>query len=263
MFCIWGISERLEAEAMCDLFALSAEKDYSAPKSLPMFADLGWKNMDGWGIGYFRKHHAFVEKSAQRVYYAGHIHDSFQRLARVVNSRIIISHVRIRTSGLIDECHSHPFILHFGGYDWLFVHNGKAPAIESYGTDGPRIPDAVSDSARIFEYLRDQLVLYYKERGSSLSTLFNALLRDTGEMIDKYPGNYNYFLTNGQVLFAFNNHRQFMLLRGSRKLEGALLLTTIERGLSDEQWMKVSRAKDSRGVLLAIVGNHIVAQETL
>jgi predicted glutamine amidotransferase len=253
----------LEAEVMCDLFALSAEKDYSAPKSLPMFADLGWRNMDGWGIGYFKKHQALVEKSAQRVYYAGHLHDSFQRLARVVNSKTIISHIRMRTSGLIDECHSHPFILRFGGHDWIFAHNGKVPTIESYGTAGPLIPGAVSDSARIFEYLRDQLVLYYETRGSTASSLFDALLRGTGEMIDKHHGKYNYLLTNGQILFAFSNHRQFMLLRSSRKLERALLLTTIEQGLSDEKWMKVSREKDSLGVLLAIVGTHIAAQETL
>jgi predicted glutamine amidotransferase len=263
MCCTWEISERQKAETMCDLFALSSEKDYSAPKSLPMFADLGWMNMDGWGIGYFRKHLAHVEKSAERVYYAGHVHDSFQRLARVVNSKIIISHIRLRTSGRIDECHAHPFILHFGYYDWIFAHNGKATAIESYRTEGPTIPDAVSDSARAFEYLRDRLVPYYLSRGSNLSTLFDALYKATGKMIDSYPGKYNYILTNGHALFAFNNHRQFMLLRGSRKLEGGLLLTTIAHGLSDEQWVKVSRPADSKGVLLAVVGSSIIAQETL
>ena len=40
---------------MCDLFLLSAGKDYSAPKSLPLFAMRASKNMDGWGIGYFKK----------------------------------------------------------------------------------------------------------------------------------------------------------------------------------------------------------------
>ncbi len=96
---------------MCDLFALSAGADYSAPKALPIFAARAGRNMDGWGIGYFKKHQALVEKSAQSVYLSGRVHDSFQRLARVVNSRIIISHVRFRTSGPIDECHAHPFIL--------------------------------------------------------------------------------------------------------------------------------------------------------
>jgi predicted glutamine amidotransferase len=95
---------------MCDLFALSAGKDYSAPKSLPLFAKQASKNLDGWGIGYFKKHRALVEKSAEGAYVAGRVHDSFQRLARVVKSRIILCHVRLRTSGPVDECNAHPFV---------------------------------------------------------------------------------------------------------------------------------------------------------
>jgi hypothetical protein len=54
-----------------------------------------------------------------------------------------------------------------------------------------------------------------------------------------------------------------MLLRGSRKLEGGLLLTTIAHGLSDEQWVQVSRPAGCKGVLLAIVGSSIIVQEIL
>ena len=46
---------------MCDLFALSATKDYSAPEFLPIFAVQAKTNMDGWGIGFFRKHHVFKD----------------------------------------------------------------------------------------------------------------------------------------------------------------------------------------------------------
>ena len=84
---------------MCDLFVLSAGQDYSAPRSLPLFAKQASKNMDGWGIGYFKKYKAYVEKSADRAYLAGRLHDGYQRLARVVNSRIILCHVRLQTSG--------------------------------------------------------------------------------------------------------------------------------------------------------------------
>lgn len=122
---------------MCDLFALSAKKDYAVPEFLPIFAVRARKNMDGWGIGFFRKNQALVEKSADRIYYSGHFHDSFQRLARIVKSRIIICHVRFRTSGLLDECHAHPFVLRFGGHTWIFAHNGKAPAIEPYQSRVP------------------------------------------------------------------------------------------------------------------------------
>jgi predicted glutamine amidotransferase len=61
---------------MCDLFALSANRDYSDPKSLPVFAEQAGKNLDGWGIGYFRNHHACVEKAAKGNFVAGQLHCS-------------------------------------------------------------------------------------------------------------------------------------------------------------------------------------------
>jgi len=248
---------------MCDLFLLSAGKDYVAPKSLPLFAKRAGKNMDGWGIGYFKKDRAFVEKSAKGAYVAGRVHDSFQRLARVVNSRIILCHVRLRTSGPVDECHAHPFILKFGGHNWLFAHNGKAPNVENYRTSGSPIEEAQSDSARAFEYLRDQMRSYFQSGSPVAPTLFEALYQSTTQLIDEYPGDYNYILTNGRVLFAFTNHRQFLLLKGSIKLEGGLLLTTLARGLSDESWVRVAKSTNRQGLLLMISGTDLILQQAL
>jgi len=248
---------------MCDLFVLSAGQDYSAPRSLPLFAKQASKNMDGWGIGYFKKYKAYVEKSADRAYVAGRLHDGFQRLARVVNSRIILCHVRLQTSGPVDECHAHPFILEFGGHNWLFAHNGKAPAVEDYRTRGSAIEGAQSDSARTFEYLRDRISHYFHSPPQPLPTLFETIYRSTGQLLEDYPGNYNYLLTNGWVLFAFTNHRQFMILKGSKKLEGGLMLTTLERGLSDENWMRVAKSTNRQGLLLMISGTDIIYRETI
>jgi glutamine amidotransferase len=247
---------------MCDLFALSAKKDFSAPKSLPIFAAKAKKNMDGWGIGDYRKHHGLIEKSAKRAFVSGYVHDSFRKLARVVKSRIIICHVRFRTSGPIDDCHAHPFVLRFSGHDWIFAHNGKAPTIESYKSSNPPLEEAVSDSARTFEYLRDQLLRYYRN-ATQLPTLFQALFRSTERMLQEYPGEYNYLLTNGRSLFVFTNHRQFMFLKGSQKLEGALLLTTLARGLSNEKWIRIARPTNRKGTLLAVSGTDIIFKQSL
>lgn len=247
---------------MCDLFALSAQKDYSAPEILPVFAVQAKKNMDGWGIGYFRKQQAFIEKSAEQVYVSGYVHDGFQRLARVIKSRLILCHIRLQTSGRVDECHAHPFVLKFGGHSWIYAHNGKAPAIEVYRSSGTVIEDAISDSARSFEYLRDRLLDFY-QNVTKLPTLFHAVKQSTEQMIEEYPGDYNYLLSNGQLLFAFTNHRQFMVLRGSRELKGALILTTVARGLSKAKWKRVAKSTTRRGLLLAISGNDIILQESL
>jgi len=245
---------------MCDLFALSAAMNYSVPKSLPIFAIRAARNMDGWGIGFFKKNKAYVEKSADRAYHEGRFHDSFQRLARVISSRFIIAHVRLRSSGPIDQCHAHPFILQLKGQEWIFAHNGKAPAIESYRSEKVRLDDAVSDSARAFEYLLDGIAAR-GEKSRGLPGLFTAVADTSRQMIEQYPGNYNYLLTNGWVLFAFSNHRQFLLYKGSRTLEGGLLLTTVEAGLSEENWTRFTRKKGSAGFLMAIVGSDILMQE--
>ena len=213
--------------------------------------------MDGWGIGFFKKHRAYVEKSAARAYYEGRFHDGFQRLARVVSSKFIIAHVRLRTSGPIDECHAHPFVLQFRGRDWIFAHNGKAPAIESYRSEKVRLEDAVSDSARTFEYLLDGIEARYA-RSNGIRCLFAAVADTSRQLIEEYPGSYNYLLSNGWVLFAFSNHRQFLLLKGSERLEKGLILTTVDRGLSPENWVRFSRQKETNGFLMAIVGGDIL-----
>jgi predicted glutamine amidotransferase len=247
---------------MCDLFALSHATTYSAPKSLPIFAAKAGRNMDGWGIGYFKKGRAYVEKSAARAYYEGRCHDSFQRLARVIAGKFIIAHVRLRTSGPIDECHAHPFVVRLHGQDWIFAHNGKAPAIESYRGKTVQLDEAVSDAARAFEYLLDGIEARYESKGrQEIPSLFSALMDTSSRLTEEYPGSYNYLLTNGWVLFAFSNHRQFVLLKDSLNLEGGLLLTTVERGLSGENWARVARQPESKGLLMAIVGSDIVLME--
>ncbi len=247
---------------MCDLFALSAATNYSAPKSLPIFAVRADRNMDGWGIGFFKKNRAYVEKSGAQAYHQGRFHDGFQRLARVVSSKFIIAHVRLRTSGPIDECHAHPFVLQFKGHDWIFAHNGKAPSIESYRSQKVRLGDVASDSARTFEYLLDGIAARH-EGSNDVFRLFTAVADTSRQLIEQYPGSYNYLLTNGSVLFAFSNHRQFLLLKESKNLESALLLTTVEHGLSEESWERFSRRRGSIGFLMAIVGSDIVLKEDM
>jgi len=93
--------------------------------------------------------------------------------------------------------------------------------------------------------------------------LFNSLANSTSQMIDQYPGDYNYLLSNGHLLFAFTNHRQFMFMKGSEKLKGAFLLTTLARGLTTEKWLRVAKATNRRGLLLAISGNDVILHQSI
>jgi hypothetical protein len=95
-------------------------------------------------------------------------------------------------------------------------------------------------------------------------TPFEVILREALILLLKrYPGGYNFLLTNGQVIWAFTNHRQFMMLKGSEKLEDALLLTTIEEGLSPENWRRLAAGEGSWGRLLLIAGGDLIRSEDL
>jgi glutamine amidotransferase len=244
---------------MCDLFALSAVHHYTAATSLPLFAVRGRKNVHGWGIGFFRQRVPVVEKSGDQVFADGRLHVSFQRLARVVNSPIILAHIRYKSSGVVDDCHAHPFVLDFWGQSWIFAHNGKAPAIETYVTPNTPTLEATSDSARSFEFLRD---FFLEAEPRRPHTPFGTILKQALVLLQhRYPGEYNFLLTNGQVIWAFTNHRQFLMLKASEKLEDALLLTTIEEGLSQEHWQEISAGEGSLGKLLLIAGGDLVLTE--
>jgi predicted glutamine amidotransferase len=246
---------------MCDLFALSASRNYTAAASLPLFAVRGRANVHGWGIGFFRRRLPVVEKSGEKVFTDGRLHGAFQRLARVVDSPIIVAHIRYKSSGTVDECHAHPFTLDFWDQSWIFAHNGKAPAIEPYcSRHEPRL-EAKSDSARILEFLRDFFVEAEPRR---THTPFIQILREAlGRLLEEYPGEYNFLLTNGRVIWAFTNHRQFLLLKGSQKLEEAMLLTTINEGLSPEDWKKIVAQPGSGGKILLIGGGDLLCLENL
>jgi glutamine amidotransferase len=241
---------------MCDLFALSASQHYSAAASLPLFAVKGRQNVHGWGIGFFRQQQPVVEKSGEKVFQDGRLHGSFQRLARVVASPIILAHIRYKSSGKIDECHAHPFVLDFWGQSWIFAHNGKAPAMEAYVSQNRPVLEAASDSARAFEFLRDRFQEAAPRRSSG--SFYQVLRESLARLIREYPGEYNFLLTNGRVLWVFTNHRQMLLLKGSSRLEDVLLLTTIEEGLSRENWQKITAAPGTWGKILLIAGGDLL-----
>ncbi len=241
---------------MCDIFALSAGVTYTAQQYLPIFAEKGKRNMNGWGIGFFRDNQALVEKSAELVYDSEHVHESFQRLARVIDSRIIVSHISCPLSGGSHTTHNHPFALSFLDHSWLFVHVGLIEGIEHYQTTNePRI-DVDVYPARVFEYLRDQLISYL--RYTPYGSLGRSLVKSIKNMLSEYPGRYAFFLANESVLFAFCNFRHLMLLRESESFGNSLVLTSIEEGLSNEEWSAIRPEKNTLGKLLVAAGPDVL-----
>jgi predicted glutamine amidotransferase len=243
---------------MCDIFALSAGYNYTAQQYLPIFAEKGRKNMNGWGIGFYRENQALIEKSAESVFGEDHVHESFQRLARVIDSRIIVSHISCPLSGGRHSSENHPFSLPFLEHVWLFVHVGRVAEIEHYQTTHePRLEPQVYP-ARIFEFIRDQLVTLMEQ--NPYESLLEALRRGIRNLVAAYPGRYNFFLANESVLFAFSNYHSLMVLRETEALGDILLITSIGAGLSSNEWKPLLPEKTSVGKLLVVAGPDILYQ---
>ncbi|MBW2605317.1 MAG: class II glutamine amidotransferase [Deltaproteobacteria bacterium] len=241
---------------MCDILAISAGYNYTPQKYLPIFAEKGSENMNGWGIGFFREDQALVEKSEEQVFSNQQVHESFQRLARVIDSRIIISHVNCPKSGGRHSAQLHPFNLSFLDHDWLFAHVGVVENINAYQTTGaPRLEVDVY-TARIFEYLRDQLVLLHHK--NPYISVYIALRIAIQKLLDDYPGHYTFFLANESFLFAFCNFRQLMVLKESESMGDILLVTSVREGLSRTDWHPITPDPQSQGELLVIAGPDVL-----
>ena len=237
---------------MCDILAISAGHNYTPQKYLPIFAQKGKTNMNGWGIGFFREDQALVEKSSEQVFSQDQVHESFQRLARVIDSRIIISHLNCPKSGGHHSTHSHPFKLAFLDHNWIFAQIGVVEKINEYQTtETPRL-DIEVHTARIFEYLRDQLVLL--NRQNPYISVYIALRIAIQKLLYDYPGDYMFFLANESFLFAFCNFRQLMVLKESESMGDILMVTSIREGLSRTDWHPITPDPQSQGELLVIAG---------
>ena len=241
---------------MCDIFALSAGYNYSAKEYLPVFAMKAKQNINGWGIGFYRNGSAFVEKSSEQVFVGDQVHESFQRLARVIDSRIIISHISCPLSGGRHSAHNNPFSLTFLDHTWLFVNVGRDQDIDQYETvNEPRL-EAEGKAARILEYLRDELVK--RVENYPYGSLYGTLCEIIRQLLADYPGLYMFFLANESVLFGFSNFRRFLLLKKTETIGDVLVITSVGERLSSGEWIPIKPEKKSVGKLMVIAGPDVL-----
>lgn len=244
---------------MCELFAMSAGQNYTAQEFLPPFADKARANISGWGIGFFRNGHVHIEKSCEGIYAGDQMHDSFQRLARVIDSRIILSHIRCPKSGHQKESHAQPLTDSFLEHNWLFIFAGESAKLGTYQSARPLVAEELI-AARVFEFIRDGLTAHLADWPGQ--SLYQGLVLACKKLITAYPGQYAFFLANETVLFAFLNHAQMLLYRSPAALGEAALLTTVSGGFTGDpaHWHCFTNPDPGRGQLLIISGADLLYQ---
>ncbi len=238
---------------MCELFAMSSGQHFTAQEYLPLFADKARANISGWGIGFFRNGGVFIEKSCEGIYAGDQVHDSFQRLARVIDSRVILSHIRCTKSGHQKESHAQPLADRFLDHQWLFGFAGESSTCHSYLSPRPIIAENLL-AARVFEYLRDGLLDQQADWPNQ--SLYQGLAVTFKKLISQYPGQYIVFLANESVLFAFLNHAQVLLYRPPEAAGEFLVLTTVSGGLTRDpgHWSSFPNPDPARGQMLIVSG---------
>ena len=244
---------------MCELFAMSAGQHFTAQDYLPRFADKARDNMSGWGIGFFREGQVHIDKSCEGIYEGDLVHDSFRRLARVIGSRIIISHIRCPKAGHQQESLAQPLSDHFLDHHWLFSFTGESASGHGYDSPRPLMRERLL-AARIFEFVRDGMES--EQEASPEHSLYHGVAATCKRLISRYPGKYTFFLANETVLFVFLNHGAIRIYHPPEARGESLVLTTVSGGLTrdPELWFAYPNEDQNRGQILIISGADLLHQ---
>jgi len=241
----------------CDLFLMSSHQAYDANNALAEFARRGARNIHGWGIGSYSDRTARILRSEAPATDGIDLSREFAIAIQAVNSPVILGHLRRTSRGTTKRENNHPFLLNFLGYDWLCIHNGSASRDKQFlPPEETIIRDSDSDTPRVFEFIRKQ-VLDYLSAGPSKS-LTEAFRTAFEKLLDADPeGQFNLIISNGNLSFAFIHWRTFYLLNREKDPGNAALISTLK--LTDnERWQPFDRRSDRKAKMLVFSGPSLV-----
>ena len=195
---------------MCQLLGMNCATPTDITFSFRGFsqrAGITSDHCDGFGI-------AFFEDKACRLFVDNQsaVESPIAELIRnyPIKSRNVIAHIRKATQGKINLENSHPFSRELWGRQWIFAHNGDLHDFNPR-LSGRFTPVGNTDSELAFCYLLEQLVLRFGYHEPSLQQIF-ALLVEISPNIAEH-GTFNFCLSNGQALFAYNITKLHWLVR--------------------------------------------------
>jgi predicted glutamine amidotransferase len=196
---------------MCELLAMNARKPATLSLSFRGFAKRGGQtaqHADGWGI-------AFYEDTGCRLF-IDNLPACSSPLAHWVQnypikSQVVMAHIRKATQGGAGLSNCHPFQREWQRKVWSFSHNGHllgfAPQL-----DGTYRPIGHTDSELAFCYLLQQLRQQFADdrmpEPLALAQALHLIATDIAQF-----GNFNFLLTDGDLLFAYCTSKLHYLQR--------------------------------------------------
>lgn len=245
---------------MCELFGLCSNKDVSISFSWHGFVKRGRKHRDGWGVAWYVPKFYRGKYIGMGVALVKEPRPSVSSpvaklLEHGIRSNIVISHVRLATSGEPSYVNTHPFVRLLNGVEWVFAHNGSVEGVKSIKLTYYH-PAGETDSEHAFCYIMDNLV------GIEEAELFENILSIVNDVSDY--GSFNFLMSNGTYLFAHTNDgRLYYLLRhpphrgyarliddedfrihlGEMKSDDEFATLIATKPLTDENWIQMDLEK--------------------
>ena len=190
---------------MCEMLGISAKRKVQANDILREFYSHAERHPHGWGLATFPGGGApCIEREAVKATES----ESLRRLlARPLEERTLLAHIRLATVGHIEYKNCHPFTaMDNGGRTWTLVHNGtvfNGSQLNAYM--GLQYGD--TDSERILLHLINRIDCEQLRLGHALDEeeRFGTLAAVIAELS---KGNkLNLLIYDGEVLYAHCNFR--------------------------------------------------------
>lgn len=198
---------------MCQLLGMNCNVPTDICFSFSGFHHRGGRtdqHVDGWGI-------AFYEGPGCRLFIDTKPAAESPVAALVRNYPIrslnVIAHIRKATVGNVAIENTHPFVREMWGRYWTLAHNGtlKGFAARFNGRYRRYIPVGRTDSELAFCHILETLRRLFPAGQPELPELYGALANITADLAAF--GDFNYLLSNGDVLFAYCAKRLAYIVR--------------------------------------------------
>ncbi|MDH7593682.1 MAG: class II glutamine amidotransferase [Methanomicrobiales archaeon] len=238
---------------MCELFGMSCQSPVNGVAILSRFGELSASNPDGWGLAYYRDGRAIIEKEAISASES----PRFRRAIQDAVSRIFIAHVRSATQGEICTENCHPFRRSAFQRDWIFAHNGTIDDIPPHTLSG-----GTTDSERAFLRMIDDIEAYVHR--SDFHGLYPGIKHSIRRLFERYSKNitFNFLLSDGSVLYAFNHYPEKPLFVSLREREGENAIAVSTSRLKSEDFPEWKKIPEER-VMLITDGRVLVLSDRL
>jgi len=165
------------------------------------------QHSDGWGIAFFegRGCRLFLDPMPA-------VHSPVAELVRnyPIRSTNVIAHIRKATRGVVSLENTHPFMRELWGRYWIFAHNGTLEGFEP-SLGGRFRPVGTTDSELAFCCILEAMREAFPGGMPEITALAN-LLRQLSRDVSRH-GNFNYLLSNGDLLFAHCADRLSYIVR--------------------------------------------------